>query len=283
MRSCAALETQHPQLRTRRFAVAAGRGRAGRRLRSRCTTASPMLSLDNAFSEEEVREFDRRVRERLACEQQIRYSAEPKLDGLAVSAVYEGGVLVQGATRGDGETGEDITQNLKTIAALPLKLRGERCAARARGARRGVHAARRVRALQCEALARGEKTLRQSAQCRRRQPAPARSAHDGGAAARYVHLWHRLRRGRRAAGHGRATAAALRQLGLQDLSASRIVESVEGCLEYYREIGAARATPAVPDRRRRLQGRRSERSANSASSRARRAGPSRTNFPPRRR
>src|SRR5580658_6748949 len=83
-----------------------------------------MLSLDNAFSEEDVRDFDRRIRERLGREDPIRYSAEPKLDGLAVSALYENGIFVQGATRGDGETGEDITQNLRTIKALPLKLRG---------------------------------------------------------------------------------------------------------------------------------------------------------------
>jgi DNA ligase (NAD+) len=82
-----------------------------------------MLSLDNAFSEQEVRDFDRRIRERLEDEVVIRYSAEPKLDGLAISALFENGVFVQGATRGDGETGEDITLNLKTIAALPLKLR----------------------------------------------------------------------------------------------------------------------------------------------------------------
>src|ERR1700719_707899 len=82
-----------------------------------------MLSLDNAFSEQEVRDFDRRIRERLEDEAVMRYSAEPKLDGLAISASFENGVFVQGATRGDGETGEDITQNLKTIAALPLKLR----------------------------------------------------------------------------------------------------------------------------------------------------------------
>src|ERR1700723_3121070 len=83
-----------------------------------------MLSLDNAFSDEEVRDFDRRIQERLATSAPIRYSAEPKLDGLAVSARYENGSFVQGATRGDGETGEDITQNLRTIKALPLRLRG---------------------------------------------------------------------------------------------------------------------------------------------------------------
>ena len=84
-----------------------------------------MLSLDNAFSEEEVRDFDRRIRDRLPQIESVRYSAEPKLDGLAISVRYERGVFVQGATRGDGETGEDVTQNLRTIAALPLKLRGE--------------------------------------------------------------------------------------------------------------------------------------------------------------
>ena len=83
-----------------------------------------MLSLDNAFSDDEVRDFDRRIRERLNTPNTtIRYSAEPKLDGLAISARYANGVFVQGATRGDGETGEDITLNLRTIKALPLKLR----------------------------------------------------------------------------------------------------------------------------------------------------------------
>src|ERR1700693_3924922 len=83
-----------------------------------------MLSLDNAFSDQEVRDFDRRIHDRLSEPGAIRYSAEPKLDGLAISARYENGSFVQGATRGDGETGEDITQNLRTIKALPLKLRG---------------------------------------------------------------------------------------------------------------------------------------------------------------
>src|ERR1700728_294591 len=84
-----------------------------------------MLSLDNAFSDDEVRDFDRRIQERLATSAPIRYSAEPKLDGLAVSARYENGMFVQGATRGDGETGEDVTANLRTVRAIPLRLRGE--------------------------------------------------------------------------------------------------------------------------------------------------------------
>ena len=83
-----------------------------------------MLSLDNAFSEDDIRDFDRRIHERLNDPSPISYSAEPKLDGLAISARYEKGIFVLGATRGDGETGEDITQNLRTIKALPLNLRG---------------------------------------------------------------------------------------------------------------------------------------------------------------
>jgi DNA ligase (NAD+) len=83
---------------------------------------SPMLSLANAFSTEEILEFDKRVK-KLAGADAISYVAEPKLDGLAVNLIYENGVLTQGATRGDGTTGEDVTQNLKTISSLPLKLR----------------------------------------------------------------------------------------------------------------------------------------------------------------
>ena len=87
------------------------------------THAIPMLSLDNAFSDEELAEFDRRVRERLGVTE-VAYAAEPKLDGLAVSLRYEHGLLVSGATRGDGLTGEDITANVRTIPSVPLKLIG---------------------------------------------------------------------------------------------------------------------------------------------------------------
>lgn len=86
----------------------------------------PMLSLDNAFSEQELREFHRRVMERLQLDTNvnIEYSAEPKLDGAAVSLLYENGVLVRGATRGDGRIGEDITHNVRTIDGVPLRLLG---------------------------------------------------------------------------------------------------------------------------------------------------------------
>ncbi|MCU5783419.1 NAD-dependent DNA ligase LigA [Alcanivorax balearicus MACL04] len=87
--------------------------------------AVPMLSLGNAFNDEELRDFDQRVRERLDVSGSIDYVAEPKLDGLAVSLVYENGELVRGATRGDGETGEDITANVRTIKSIPLRLRGD--------------------------------------------------------------------------------------------------------------------------------------------------------------
>lgn len=83
----------------------------------------PMLSLGNVFSESELIEFDQRLIE-LAQVGEIEYSAEPKLDGLAVSIVYEKGNLLQAATRGDGSIGEDITANVKTIKAIPLVLRG---------------------------------------------------------------------------------------------------------------------------------------------------------------
>lgn len=85
----------------------------------------PMLSLDNAFDEEELSAFDRRVRERLGVEGDISYAAEPKLDGLAISLRYEEGVLKQAATRGDGSQGEDVTQNVRTIGSVPLRLLGE--------------------------------------------------------------------------------------------------------------------------------------------------------------
>lgn len=85
----------------------------------------PMLSLDNAFDAADFRAFYQRMADRLDHQQAFRFCAEPKLDGLAVSIRYEQGLLVQAATRGDGATGEDITANVRTIRAIPLKLQGD--------------------------------------------------------------------------------------------------------------------------------------------------------------
>ena len=81
-----------------------------------------MLSLDNAFSEEDLHDFERRIKTRLETSSMIEYACEPKIDGIAVSLLYENGMFVRGATRGDGTTGEDITQNIRTIESVPLRL-----------------------------------------------------------------------------------------------------------------------------------------------------------------
>jgi DNA ligase (NAD+) len=91
---------------------------------SQVTHAIPMLSLNNGFSDEDVENFDRRVREGLGAPQ-VEYAAELKFDGLAISLRYEDGVFVQAATRGDGTTGEDVTANIRTVRAIPLRLHGD--------------------------------------------------------------------------------------------------------------------------------------------------------------
>ncbi|APO93532.1 NAD-dependent DNA ligase LigA [Xanthomonas vesicatoria] len=123
MRELEALEAEHPALAT----ADSPTQRVGHLAASRFAEvrhALPMLSLGNAFSDEEVSEFVRRISERLEVKQPV-FSAEPKLDGLAISLRYEDGEFVQGATRGDGATGEDVSANLRTVKAIPLRLRGQ--------------------------------------------------------------------------------------------------------------------------------------------------------------
>ncbi len=118
-----ALEAQYPQLVTP-DSPSQRVGGAPLKAFSQVAHRLPMLSLDNAFNAEDLRNFDRRIRNRLADEAEITYTCEPKIDGVAVSLLYQAGVLVQGATRGDGMAGEDITGNVRTIDAIPLRLRG---------------------------------------------------------------------------------------------------------------------------------------------------------------
>jgi len=84
----------------------------------------PMLSLGNAFTHDEVREFDKRVKKILKTDQQIEYTIEPKYDGLAMELTYRNGILLRASTRGDGFEGEDVTNNIKTIKAIPLRIEG---------------------------------------------------------------------------------------------------------------------------------------------------------------
>lgn len=121
MRELADLEQEHPGLATPDSPTR----RVGGRPREGFVTVrhpAPLLSLGNAFAEGELRDFDRRVRQALPGEK-VEYIAELKIDGLAVSLLYENGLLIRGATRGDGEHGEDITPNLRTVRAVPLRLK----------------------------------------------------------------------------------------------------------------------------------------------------------------
>ncbi|MEZ8096522.1 NAD-dependent DNA ligase LigA [Photobacterium swingsii] len=119
----------------------------------------PMLSLDNAFNDEELQAFEKRLLDRLPSEHQVTYCGEPKLDGLAVSLMYENGVLTQAATRGDGTTGENITANVRTIRSIPLRLRGDDWPARLEVRGEVFMPKAGFEALNERALKKGEKTF----------------------------------------------------------------------------------------------------------------------------
>ncbi|AUI85606.1 DNA ligase (NAD(+)) LigA [Vibrio azureus] len=124
MRELLDIEAQHPEL----LSVDSPSQRVGGQPLSefsQVTHEVPMLSLDNAFDDEELEGFHKRAQDRIPGQIIKQYCCEPKLDGLAVSLLYENGVLVQAATRGDGTTGENITENVRTISAIPLKLQGK--------------------------------------------------------------------------------------------------------------------------------------------------------------
>ena len=124
MRELLAIEEKHPELKT---IDSPSQKVGGQPLKAftQVTHQVPMLSLDNVFSIDEWQAFIKRIQDRLGSDKSIVICAEPKLDGLAVSLRYEQGVLVQAATRGDGSTGENITENIRTIKSIPLKLIGE--------------------------------------------------------------------------------------------------------------------------------------------------------------
>ena len=204
----------------------------------------PMLSLDNAFSDEDVVGFDRRARERLGRETQFEYSAEPKLDGLAIAVTYENGVLVRAATRGDGTTGEDVTANVRTIASLPLRLSGDAPPLlEARGeVFMPIAGFERMNA---EAARRGDKVFvnpRNAAAGSLRQLDPRITA------SRPLDLFFYslgVVEGARLPKRHSEVLQRLRHWGLRVCPEARVVSGVSGCLDYYANIGARRAQ--LPD------------------------------------
>jgi len=200
----------------------------------------PMLSLDNAFTEEDVIAFDRRVRERLETSEEIEYAAEPKLDGLAVSFLYESGHLVQAATRGDGMRGEDVTHSVRTIKAVPITLRP---GAPARLEVRGevFMPVQGFKDMNARALARGEKVFvnpRNAAAGSIRQLDPRL------AASRPLDVFFYgigQSEGWTPPARHSELLEQLRAFGLKVSPLVQRVRGVQGALAYYREVAALRA------------------------------------------
>lgn len=204
----------------------------------------PMLSLDNAFNEEELKEFHRRVIERLNIGDDgdgLAYSAEPKLDGAAVSLLYQSGHLVRAATRGDGTTGEDITHNVRTIPSVPLLLLGSGCPATLEV--RGEVFMPRAGFEKFNELARqrGEKTFvnpRNAAAGSLRQLDPRLTAERP--LDLYVYAVGQVEGGALADRHS-AILDQLKRWGLKVCPERRVVNGITGCLQYYADIGKRRA------------------------------------------
>lgn len=232
------LEAQHPELAsptspTQRV------GGAPLKTFSEVQHRTPMLSLNNAFSEAEVRAFDTRIREALGVAE-VEYAVEPKFDGLAITLSYQESVFVQGATRGDGSIGEDVSDNLRTVQAIPLRLSAFHLSIEVRG---------EVLMLKAD-FARLNQMQRDKGD---KEFANPRNA----AAGSLRQLDSRITASRRlsffAYGLGEATGLTLpvqhdqqmtllQQLGLPVTQYRRVVRGVQGLLDYYHDIGAQRAS-----------------------------------------
>ncbi len=199
----------------------------------------PMLSLENAFSEQDVAAFDRRVRERVQLET-VEYIAEPKLDGLAVSLIYERGRLVRAATRGDGHTGEDVTQNVRTIRDIPLKLAGEGYPERLEIRGEVFMPKKNFLALNDRARERGEKVFmnpRNAASGSLRQLDPKITA------ARRLGFFcygHGIYPADRLPERQQELLAQFASWGLPVNREIEVVQGLAGCLDYYRRLLACR-------------------------------------------
>lgn len=241
MRELVELERGHPELRTADSPTQRVGGEPAEGF-EQVRHQVPMLSLDNAFSDEELLAFDQRNRQRLGVDGEIGYSAEPKLDGLAISLRYEHGLLVQASTRGDGTTGEDVTRNVRTIRSVPLRLRTAAPPALLE-VRGEVYLPRKgFEALNARAAAQGERTFanpRNAAAGSIRQLDPQLAATRPLAFCAY--------------GFGETSGlelpptysgslALLRSLGLPVSKLCEVVVGAEGCQGYYERMAARRAS-----------------------------------------
>ncbi len=199
---------------------------------------TPMLSLNNAFDDEEVRAFDARVREALGVAE-VEYAVEPKFDGLAITLTYRDGMFAQGATRGDGSMGEDVTQNLRTVRTIPLKLGKPVPFIEIRG--EVLIFKRDFAALNRQQADRGDKIF---VNPRNAAAGSLRQLDSRITASRHLSFFAY---GAGAVGglvlpdtHG-AQMEWLQKLGLPVPQERRVVRGVEGLLDYYREIGEQRS------------------------------------------
>ncbi|MCH8250345.1 MAG: NAD-dependent DNA ligase LigA [Proteobacteria bacterium] len=241
MRELLALETDHPELVT----TDSPTQRVGDTPVSGFGTVRhelPMLSLGNAFSEDELKDFNRRVLDRLDLDSdaELMYAAEPKLDGAAVSLLYENGVLVQGATRGDGTTGEDITHNVRTIEAIPLRLLGKGFPRRLEVRGEVFMPKAGFKAYNEKARAAGEKTFvnpRNAAAGSLRQLDPKLTAERP--LDMYAYSVGIADGGRLPERHSEIIDQ-LQEWGIKVCPDRRVVNGVDGCLKYHRNIGDRR-------------------------------------------
>lgn len=202
----------------------------------------PMLSLGNAFSEDELRDFHRRALDKLELDaaSELVYAAEPKLDGAAVSLLYVDGVLVQGATRGDGTTGEDITHNVRTIEAIPLRLIGRGFPQRLEIRGEVFMPKAGFEAYNEKARAAGEKTFvnpRNAAAGSLRQLDPKLTA------ARPLDMYAYsvgIVEGKSLPSRHSEIIDKLQEWGVKVCPERRVVSGIDGCLDFYNDIGRKR-------------------------------------------
>lgn len=238
VRELEALEQAHPALVQADSPTQRVGGKASSRF-AEVRHAVPMLSLGNAFSDEEVQDFVRRIGERLRRDA-LFFSAEPKLDGLAISLRYEGGHFVQGATRGDGSTGEDVSANLRQIKVIPQKLHGSGWP-KVLEVRGEVYMARAdFEAYNADARLHEGKVLanpRNAAAGSLRQLDPKLSARRK--LSFYAYGTGEVQGGELPPTHS-ATLAQLQAWGFPVSELCQVVEGSEGLLAYYRDIGERR-------------------------------------------